>query len=256
VSDDAVAAVSVLQQRLDRAARELQSERLKCEAALAANAQLQQRLDASLSMSHAAAAAACGIDALLPPSPPHLNAQLHGFQSPPPPPSLSSSSAAAASPPPSLFTQLSEVSVPAADARSMAAAAAAAASAVSATASAVAERAHHRAAAAAAAAGRMAAGVCGVARRVRELQAQVQAQQRQLKDQQVRFSPPCPPPPPPPTHTHTHTLALSAAKLRSRPLLRAPLSCSSCCQPTYAPSSSLTTTPSCPSSGCLSLSDV
>ena len=108
-------AIAHLKQRLDKATRELSSERQKCEAAVLNSAQLQQRLDAALSISSAADAMSFSIEALLPPSPPRLNVDPHA---------CASSSATSSSPAPNLHSQLSEVSVCAADARAMASAAA------------------------------------------------------------------------------------------------------------------------------------
>jgi hypothetical protein len=78
--------ISQLQQRLDKATRELTSERQRCEAAVSNSSQLQQRLDAALSMSCSASALSAAFEALLPPSPPRFNIELS--QSPSPAPCL------------------------------------------------------------------------------------------------------------------------------------------------------------------------
>jgi hypothetical protein len=164
-----------LQQRLDKATRDLNSERQRCEAAVSNSAQLQQRLDAALSMSCSASALSSAFESLLPPSPPRFNIELS--QSP---------TAAAASPAPSLHAQLSQVSVSATDARAMAAAAAATSAAASVTEAATLQRVHCRTAAASDSCSRIATGLSHVLQRMQGMQARLREQQLQLKESQVR----------------------------------------------------------------------
>ncbi len=168
------ATIAQLQQRLDKATRELNSERQRCEAAVSNSAQLQQRLDSALSMSCSASALSSAFEALLPPSPPRLN--IEPSQSP---------LAAAASPAPSLHAQLSQVSVSATEVRAMAAAAAAASAAALVTEAATLQHVHSRAAAASNSCSRIANGLCHVLQQLQGTQARLREQQLQLKEAQV-----------------------------------------------------------------------
>ena len=169
-------AIAHLKQRLDKATRELSSERQKCEAAVLNSAQLQQRLDAALSISSAADAMSFGIEALLPPSPPRLNVDPHA---------CALSSAASSSPAPSLHSQLSEISVCAADARAMASAAAATSASAAIIEASTLERVHARSTAATASCSRIAGGLSCVLRRLQCMQMQLREQQLQLNQAQV-----------------------------------------------------------------------
>ena len=160
-----------LQQRLDKVTRELCSERQRCEAAVSNSLQLQQRLDAALSMTSTSASLSMGFEALLPPSPPRWNVELQA--------------AAAASPVPSLHAQLSQVSVSAADVREMASAVAAASAAASCTETCTLQRVNARAAAAAGSCSRMVSAMSCVLQRQQQLQLQLQANKGQLSIAQV-----------------------------------------------------------------------
>ena len=160
-----------LQQRLDKVTRELCSERQRYEAAVSNSLQLQQRLDAALSMTSTSASLSMGFEALLPPSPPRWNVEPQA--------------AAAASPVPSLHAQLSQVSVSAADVREMASAVAAASAAASCTETCTLERVNARAAAAAGSCSRMVGAMSCVLQRQQQLQLQLQANKVQLSIAQV-----------------------------------------------------------------------
>ena len=164
-----------LQQRLDKVTRELGCERQRCEAAVSHSVQLQQRLDAALSMTSASTALSMGFEALLPPSPPRLSAELQAAPA-----------AAAASPVPTLHAQLSQVSVSAADARAMASAVAAAAAAVSCTEASTLQRVNARSGAAAASCSRMVGAVSCVLRQQQQMKMQLRENRASLIVAQVK----------------------------------------------------------------------
>jgi hypothetical protein len=168
---------SQLQQRLDKVTRELGCERQRCEAAVSHSVQLQQRLDAALSMTSASTALSMGFEALLPPSPPRLSAELQAAPA----------AAAAASPVPTLHAQLSQVSVSAADARAMASAVAAAAAAVSCTEASTLQRVNARSGAAAASCSRMVSAVSCVLRQQQQMQVQLRENRASLIVAQVKL---------------------------------------------------------------------
>jgi chemotaxis protein histidine kinase CheA len=176
-SEAAAAADTIahLQKCLDKATRDLNSERQRCEAAVSSSAQLQQRLDAALNMTNSASAMSFGFESLLPPSPPRQYVDVEALVS----------KAAAASPAPTLHAQLSEVSVSAADARAMASAAASTSAATSSSAVSTLKLVCNRAGSVTASCTRMTAGLSCVSGRLQEMKAQLQEQQLLLRVSQV-----------------------------------------------------------------------
>ena len=176
-SEAAAAADTIahLQKCLDKATRDLNSERQRCEAAVSSSAQLQQRLDAALNMTNSASAMSFGFESLLPPSPPRQYVDVEALVS----------KAAAASPAPTLHAQLSEVSVSAADARAMASAAASTSAATSSSAVSTLKLVCNRAGSVTASCSRMTVGLSCVSGRLQEMKAQLQEQQLLLRVSQV-----------------------------------------------------------------------